>query len=90
MGQRLLIRVHPCLSVVEFLGLQLAALGSLPRQGLWQGNQTDRVPVPISLPNISLPFGATQRAHLTILAQTAEFVQAMVAPFFITRNPCKH
>ena len=43
MGQRLLIRVHPCLSVVEFLGLQLAALGSLPRQGLWQGNQTDRV-----------------------------------------------
>jgi hypothetical protein len=26
MGQRLLIRVHPCLSVVEFLGLRLAAL----------------------------------------------------------------
>jgi hypothetical protein len=27
MGQRLLIRAHPCLSVVEFLGLRLAALG---------------------------------------------------------------
>jgi hypothetical protein len=26
MGQRLLIRAHPCLSVVEFLGLRLAAL----------------------------------------------------------------
>jgi hypothetical protein len=29
MGQRLLIRAHPCLSVVEFLGLRLAALCSL-------------------------------------------------------------
>jgi hypothetical protein len=46
----------------------------------------------IPLTNIPLTLrpGATQRAHLTILAQTAEFVQAMVAPFFITRNPCKH
>jgi hypothetical protein len=29
MGQRLLIRAHPCLSVVEFLGLRLVALGIL-------------------------------------------------------------
>jgi hypothetical protein len=46
----------------------------------------------IPLTNISptIPFGATQRAHLAILAQRAEFVQAMVGAFFITRNPCKH
>jgi hypothetical protein len=37
-----------------------------------------------------LPFGATQRAHWMILAQKAEFIQAMMTPFFKTRNPCKH
>jgi hypothetical protein len=37
-----------------------------------------------------LPFGATERAHLKILAQRAESVQPMVGSFFQTRNPCKH
>jgi hypothetical protein len=37
-----------------------------------------------------IPFGATQRAHWTILAQKAEIVQPMVGGFFKTRNPCKH
>jgi len=37
-----------------------------------------------------LPFGAAQRAHLTILAQKAEIVQVMVGGFFKTRNPRKH
>jgi hypothetical protein len=46
----------------------------------------------IPLTNIPLTLrpGATQRAHLTIIAQKAKIVQAMVAAFFITRNPCKH
>jgi hypothetical protein len=38
----------------------------------------------------ALPVGTAQRAHLRILAQRAEIVQAMVATFFITRNPRKH
>jgi hypothetical protein len=39
---------------------------------------------------LPFPFGETQRAHLTILAQKAEIVQPMVGGFFTTRNPCKH
>jgi hypothetical protein len=39
---------------------------------------------------LTIPSGATQRAHLQILAQKAEIVQPMVGGFFITRNRCKH
>jgi hypothetical protein len=43
MGQRLLIRAHPCLSVVEFLGLRLAALGLwvFASFALKSGNRSD-------------------------------------------------
>ena len=39
---------------------------------------------------LTLLYSAAQCAHLMILAQRAEFVQAMVGVFFITRNPCKY
>jgi hypothetical protein len=37
-----------------------------------------------------LPIVATERAHWRMLSQMPEFVQAMMTPFFKTRNPCKY
>ena len=38
----------------------------------------------------ALPFGATNRAHLKILAQMAKPPQLMVTLIFKARYPCKH
>jgi hypothetical protein len=46
--------------------------------------------IPLTNIPLTIPFGATQRAHGSIMAQKAEIAQVMVASFFITRNPRKH
>jgi hypothetical protein len=46
--------------------------------------------IPLTIIPLTIPFVGTQRAHGGIMAQKAEFVQAMMTPFFVTQNPCKH
>jgi hypothetical protein len=46
--------------------------------------------IPLPIIALASPFVATERAHWRMLSQRAEFVEAMMTPFFKTRNPCKH
>jgi hypothetical protein len=46
--------------------------------------------IPLTIIPLTIPSGATRRAHWQILAQRAEIVQVMMTLIFKTRNACKH